>query len=114
MGRRNQSNVPAQALILMNDPFVHEMAKQWAEAELRHDVRTLDEHLESMYEAAFARLPTQTERTAARTFLFQQSGLEIDAQGDENDRDLTDQLSPQAWADLAHVLFNVKEFIYLK
>ena len=30
IGRRNISNVPAQALILMNDPFVSEQAKLWA------------------------------------------------------------------------------------
>ena len=31
MGRRNVSNVPAQALILLNDPFVIEQARLWAE-----------------------------------------------------------------------------------
>ena len=31
MGRRNVSNVPAQALILMNDPFVAEQARGWAQ-----------------------------------------------------------------------------------
>ena len=30
VGRRNVSNVPAQALILMNDPFVAEQAEKWA------------------------------------------------------------------------------------
>ena len=30
MGRRSVSNVPAQALILMNDPFVVDQAKLWA------------------------------------------------------------------------------------
>src|SRR5213078_908984 len=31
IGRRNVSNVPAQALILMNDPFVVAQAKRWAQ-----------------------------------------------------------------------------------
>jgi large subunit ribosomal protein L5 len=31
MGRRNVSNVPAQSLILLNDPFVASQAKKWAE-----------------------------------------------------------------------------------
>src|SRR5712671_2463631 len=31
MGRRNVSNVPAQALILMNDPFIVEQAKTWSQ-----------------------------------------------------------------------------------
>jgi hypothetical protein len=30
MGRRNVSNVPAQALTLMNDPFVVEQSRDWA------------------------------------------------------------------------------------
>ncbi|HBE69498.1 MAG TPA: hypothetical protein DDW52_15240, partial [Planctomycetaceae bacterium] len=30
MGRRNVSNVPAQSLILLNDPMVHDVANQWA------------------------------------------------------------------------------------
>ncbi len=34
MGRRNVSNVPAQALTLMNDPLVVSQARLWAEARL--------------------------------------------------------------------------------
>ena len=30
MGKRTVSNVPAQALIMMNDPFVHEQSGIWA------------------------------------------------------------------------------------
>src|SRR5262249_31419330 len=30
VGRRTVSNVPAQSLILMNDPFVHQQARVWA------------------------------------------------------------------------------------
>jgi Protein of unknown function (DUF1553) len=30
VGKRTVSNVPAQALILMNDPFVHNQADVWA------------------------------------------------------------------------------------
>ena len=29
-GRRSRSNVPAQSLVLMNDPFVAGQAKVWA------------------------------------------------------------------------------------
>ena len=31
IGRRNVSNVPAQALIMLNSPFVVEQARHWAE-----------------------------------------------------------------------------------
>ncbi|MFZ9856345.1 MAG: PSD1 and planctomycete cytochrome C domain-containing protein, partial [Limisphaerales bacterium] len=35
VGRRNVTNVPAQALALMNDPFFHEQAELWARRLLR-------------------------------------------------------------------------------
>ena len=37
MGRRNVSNVPAQALTLMNDPFVVGQARLWADRLLAED-----------------------------------------------------------------------------
>jgi hypothetical protein len=44
MGRRNVSNVPAQSLILMNDPFVVEQAKRWAERALNQGSKRRSEH----------------------------------------------------------------------
>ena len=38
VGRRNVSNVPAQALILLNDPFVDEQALAWARRALAVDL----------------------------------------------------------------------------
>src|SRR5438552_14276919 len=37
MGRRSVSNVPAQGLAMMNDPFVAEQARHWAEKVLTQD-----------------------------------------------------------------------------
>jgi hypothetical protein len=102
MGRRNVSNVPAQALILMNDPFVVEQAKLWS----RRTPASTDaaQRVRQMYLAAFSRPPTPEEITDANIFLAEQRTLygAKDPKGDE-----------RAWADFAHVLFNVKEFIYL-
>ena len=102
MGRRNVSNVPAQALILMNDPFVVEQAKLWAQRLPANSETT--QRVRQMYLAAFSRPPTPEEITDANTFLAEQRALHAakDRKGDE-----------RAWADFAHVLFNVKEFIYL-
>ncbi len=101
MGRRNVSNVPAQALILMNDPFVVEQAKLWsknlpAEADETQRVR-------QMYLTAFSRPPSPAEITDAHTFLAEQRALYGNSQTADE----------QSWADFGHVLFNVKEFIYL-
>ena len=106
VGRRTTSNVPAQALILMNDPLVIEMAKQWASHLLADPALTADQRIERLYLAAFARQPSDAEKTDAIAFL--------ESQGQRfgvPDRQRQD--SPQAWADLCHVLFNVKEFVFI-
>ncbi len=101
MGRRNLSNVPAQALILMNDPFVVEQASAWAKkVEPTADVET---RIRSMYRSAFGRNPTEAELHSARDFLQEQA----------SDYAALDLQDVRLWADLGHVLFNVKEFIYL-
>jgi hypothetical protein len=95
VGRRTVSNVPAQALILMNDPFVHQQAEAWARRVLAGK-GTAAERVAGMYRAAFGRTPTPEELRACLAYL---GGPATD--------------DPAAWADLAHVLFNVKEFIFL-
>jgi hypothetical protein len=57
--------------------------------------------IKSLYEAAFARLPTAEEQSAARQFLEHQQPA----------NDLVGLLA--SWSDLCHVLFNAKEFIYV-
>ena len=96
MGRRSVSNVPAQALTMMNDPFVIEEAKRWAE-KLRSDASMTEmQKVELMFLQAFGRRPEQEEAKQALAFL-----------------ELESADPAQAWKDLCHVLFNKKEFIYL-
>jgi len=95
VGRRQVSNVPAQALILLNDPFVHQQAELWAKDVLSRNAST-DERFNGMFLAAFGRKPRADELKQVQRFLMQQD--------DE----------PKAWADLAHTLFNVKDFIFVK
>jgi hypothetical protein len=101
IGHRNVSNVPAQALILMNDPFVVEEAKVWVQrlpANLDPESRVRE-----MYLRAFGRPPTNEELADANEFVLEQRKL----YGTQDSGDT------RVWADFAHVLFNVKEFIYL-
>ena len=107
MGRRNVSNVPAQALMLMNDPFVVGQARLWADRVLAGDTRSPADRVAAMYLAAFSRPPAPKETADALAFLESQGrelGLKPGAW--ENDR--------RAWGDLAHVLFNAKEFVFLE
>jgi hypothetical protein len=101
VGRRTVSNVPAQALILMNDPFVHQQAESWAKRVVTFD-GTAEERITAMYRSAFARPPSGDEMRYCLEFLDQQD-RQAAGQRDE----------PAAWADLAHVLLNAKEFVFL-
>ncbi|MCE9544110.1 MAG: PSD1 and planctomycete cytochrome C domain-containing protein [Planctomycetia bacterium] len=66
VGRRNVSNVPAQPLILLNDPFVVEQAKRWANAVLADQAATPEARIGRMYAAALSRQPEPAEVARAR------------------------------------------------
>jgi hypothetical protein len=101
VGRRTVSNVPAQALILLNDELVHQQAGVWARRVLAQP-GPARERVTRMYQSAFARPAAEAELTACLEFLGRQARLS--GQGPDD---------PAAWADLAHVLFNAKEFIFV-
>ncbi len=93
MGRRNVSNVPAQALVLLNDPFVVAEARRWADRALAED-RPPGEAVDRLFLAAYGRPATGAERAAALAFLADRPGID-------------------GWADLCHVLINGKEFLFV-
>ena len=106
IGRRNVSNVPAQALILMNDPFVVSQAALWAERTLKEPGRSVEDRVDALYKSAFARPATPEERTQAVAFLKEQAQeYQLSADAWTADK--------RPWADLCHVLINSKEFIYM-
>lgn len=103
-GRRHRSNVPAQALMMMNDPFVIDQAGVWARRVLRDDQLTPTERIDSMFKQAFARGPSPDELEVALDFLRNQAQLHGPDEWTQ---------SETAWADLAHALFNTKEFMFI-
>ena len=90
MGRRLVSSVPAQALALMNNEFVTAQADKWA-ARVEAAYSDPRERLDAMYLEIFARQPAPAERDRIATYLAENS-----------------------WRDLAHVLLNAKEFLFLR
>jgi hypothetical protein len=104
IGRRNVSNVPSQALILMNDPFVVDQARSWAARLLKDGTADPHQRITTAYETAFARPPNEIEIASAIKFLQQQAAQ----YGDDKDW----KEHERAWADWCHILWNVKEFIY--
>ncbi len=106
IGRRDATNVPDQALALLNDPFVIAMAKQWSERELKNQAQSPEQRVQRMFFAALARLPEAAE-IARLVKLAHQSGELHGVDGGA-------LLSCQAvWQDVAHAMFNLKEFIYV-
>jgi hypothetical protein len=119
IGRRSVSNVPAQALILMNDPFVAQQAKLWAEKTMKGSEgstkyegrRTKEadegvgrERIERLYREAFGRPPTKEETELAIQFLNQQAAENGPADPHQ---------SLAGWTDFCHTLLNTKEFLFV-
>ena len=98
MGRRNVSNVPAQALTLLNDPFVIAQANLWAKR-VCGESSSADARLDALYRTAFGRPPSDRERGESLAF--------VAAMTKEHDE-------ARAWGDLCHVLMNAKEFVFVE
>lgn len=97
IGNRGSSAVPSQALILLNNEFVHQQAKVFAESVLARST-AFDSRLEDLYLRAFCRKPDAAE--AARIASYLQTGKgrpELDL-----------------YTEVAHVLFNSPEFVYVR
>ena len=106
IGKRTASNVPAQSLVLMNDPFVIGEAQAWAKALLARRDLSPRQRITLMYETIFSRPPAAGELADALAFL--------DQQGEACNLQPAQRASAQPlWADLCHVLMNVKEFVFL-
>ena len=103
MGRRNVSNVPAQALIMMNDPFVIQQSQLWGKrVSTKSDLQTTNDKIRWMYESALSRSPTSEELSAASQFILERT---------RQNPSTTDPAT--IWAELGHVIYNLKEFIYI-
>ena len=105
-GKRNITNVPAQSLALMNDPFVQEQAGAWAERLLQKGSGAED-RIRLAYLTAFTRPPTEEEVTASLNFLQEQAATYAFSELEMID-------NPAVWADFCHSIFNMKEFIYVR
>ncbi len=104
-GNRNVTNVPAQSLILMNDPFVKHQATLMANL-VMEEAKETDERIRLVYLRALSRSPKQEELQNAKEFI-RRLALTYDSDTDEG------KDHPEVWKDFCHSVFNLKEFIYL-
>jgi hypothetical protein len=94
LGRRDATTVPAQSLTLLNDPAVLQQARAWAE----NVCKAIPEpagRIDALFRQGLGRGPSAVEAARAAE-LLRQSG------------------APENLAPLAHAIFNLKEFIYLR
>ncbi len=101
MGRRSVSNVPAQALILRNHPFVHDQAAAWGRR-MAAEKGTVAERAGRMFQAAYAR-PASTEEVEGAAAYLQEMARLLGKPADD----------AAVWKELAHALFQTREFILL-
>jgi hypothetical protein len=103
---RTKSVVPTQALVLMNDEFVEDHAGFLARRAA--DGGDLAKAIARMHLLALARVPTAERLKQATAFVSaRESAYAQDAGAKETPRQ-------RALTDLAHVLFNSSEFIYVE
>ena len=98
-GRRSVSNVPAQSLALMNDPFILDQCKLWAKG-IMSNGKDNRERINQSYLMVTGKSPTEQVYEKLLNFIEVQST----AHG---------KIDERVWADLAHVLINSKSFLFL-
>jgi hypothetical protein len=91
---RIATTVAPQALYLMNGPFARDAARRLVNTPALRTAKSPAEKLDALYLAAFARKPSEGERTRLLAYL---------AKGPEADR----------WLDLAHALLMSNEFCFV-
>jgi len=95
-GARDVTNVPAQALTLMNDPFITAEAERLA-TRVKQSGTSFDERLAALFRFTLGRSADAQER-ARFNALAQQ----------------LDELGADPYTHLAHAAFNLKEFLYIQ
>ncbi len=105
-GQRDTTNVPAQSLALLNSPFVIGQAAEWGRRLAEGEATSVDGRVAHMFVKALARPPTEAERARVEDYLTTVAA--------DRGVDRTLLLYDAAvWQDVAHSLFNLKEFIFI-
>jgi len=105
--KRNETTVPAQTAFLLNNPFVHKLARHFAQG-LR-EVRATDaERIRVAYRRSLGRLPSEQELAETEDFLKRYSSHR-QASGHS-----AASARESAWQSFCHLLFCLNEFVYIE
>ncbi len=106
-GQRDATNVPAQSLTLLNSPFVIGQAAEWGRRLAEGEAGTVGGRLDHMFLKALARQPTAAERDRMTDYLTAVASQ----RGTTEDLLLYDS---DVWQDVAHSMFNLKEYVFIQ
>jgi hypothetical protein len=106
-GRRDRTNVPAQALALLNDPFVIGQSRVWGEALTARSDKSTVGRIDAVFLRALGRSPSTRERERMLGFVDRLAELHGVKPADIAS-------SQEIWLDVAHAMFNMKELIYVR
>jgi hypothetical protein len=106
-GRRAESTVPTQALLLMNDDFVADQAGFFADRVLAEAGPDPGDWVESAFRLALARGPSAARAAEAQRFLAERQAIYA-MEGRPRP-----EAARRALTDLCHVLLNCNEFVYV-
>ena len=104
IGDRDATNVPAQALQLLNDPLVAGQAGHWGKQLARASGTSVVQRIEGMFLRALGREPEKPELERWQDAWKEFARVDGGSSGKEE----------EAWKALAHAFFNTKEFIYYR
>jgi len=106
-GRRDRTNVPAQALALLNDPFVIDQSRVWGEKLAARSDESVGSRIDHIFLQSLSRLPSTHERDRMFRFVDQLAALHGVTAADIPARQ-------EIWWDVAHAVFNMKELVYVR
>ena len=105
-GRRAITNVPAQALSLMNDPFIIEQSHVWAARIATSSGDTLAQRVHKLHLAAFGRPADESELRQVETIV-----AELAAELNLNNTSAINDV--RVWTEICHLMINRKEFVFV-
>ena len=106
-GQRDATNVPAQSLTMLNSPFVIGQAAEWGRRLAEGEAASVESRIDHMFVKALSRRPSDAERARVAGYLEAVAA----ERGSAPHLLLYD---PQVWQDVAHSLFNLKEYLFVR
>ena len=98
--KRSKSAIPQQALVAMNNPFMHDCAEALRDLILSDERETFDERLNRTWMLAYTRYPTDEETGLMKSWI--QTEMDSSAGGFRD-----------AWKTLCHAVLSSNEFLYI-